>query len=130
VKKVILAVSLFCLVFGLVAGGSVGCAQFRRSISGVLPYHEERLTTPGSQHGTAFALELSAGDRLEGSVQQVGPQRYGVVFSVVDPNGKGIYDAYIKGKDDFIFMATIDGYYALTFYSVDSQDLVVKYRRN
>jgi len=108
---------------------SVGCRQTTRSISSVLPYHEQRLTTPGGQQAAGFALELRAGDRLEGSVQQVGAQRYGVAFSVVNPNGKGIYAIYINGKHDFVFTATIDGYYALDFYSVDSQTILVKYRR-
>lgn len=125
-----LAIIIVSLVLVTAVGlGSAGCAQTRRSISGALPYHEQRLTVSKGQD-IGFAVELSAGDSLEGSVQEIAGYYNAFVFWITDPNGKTVYDVELEGKHDFTFRATIDGYYALHFYSFTSdKEAIVKYRR-
>ena len=63
-KRLILLVGLFAMIIGLV-GGSVGCQTVRRSVSGVMPYHERSFTVP-ALHKQPISLELSAGHRYKG----------------------------------------------------------------
>jgi len=127
--KPTLRAALLIFLAVLLALGSAGCAQSRRSISGALPYHEQRLTVSKGQD-VGFAVELSAGDSLEGSVQEIAGDYNTFVFWITDPNGKSIYDVKLEGKQTFSFQATIDGYYALHFTTLTSdKEAIVKYRR-
>lgn len=128
-NKVILLISLICLVGGLVLTGS-GCQEARRGISGVMPYHEEHFVVPEGMHAIVLPVELSDGDCLEGSVQEITGDYEVFVFWVTDPNGQTIHQANLKGKHDFVFKATVDGYYALQFTSLRyDKQVVLKYRR-
>lgn len=132
-KRVVLLVSLLCLVVGLV-GGSVGCQTVRRSASGVMPYHEKSFTV-SAMHEQPLSLELSAGDSLEGYVQVVSGGNLDIRFWVTDPYGKTIYQApgRVEGRHDFIFKAMADGYYTLhfdnSFSLLTDKGVIVKYRR-
>ena len=128
-NKAIVLIALTCSVGGLAVTG-VACQEVRRGVSGVMPYHEEHFIVSEGMHATGFAVELSAADCLEGSVQEITGDYKAFVFLVTDPNGETIYDIELEGKHDFVFKATIDGYYALQFISGSSdKEVVVKYRR-
>ena len=127
-NKVVLLITLTCLVGGFVVSG-VSCQEVRRSVSGVMPHHEESFTI-SKMYDVGCAVELSAGDSLEGSVQEITGDYNAFVFWVADPNGQTIYDVELSGKQDFVFKATIDGYYSLHFYTLsDDKHVIVKYRR-
>ncbi|GAI37329.1 unnamed protein product, partial [marine sediment metagenome] len=107
-----------------------GCQEVRRGVSGVMPYHEEHFVVSEGMYATVLLVELSAGDCLEGSVQEITGDYKAFVFMVLDPNGQNVFDTELEGKYDFVFKATIDGYYKLTFASLSSdKQVVVKYRR-
>ncbi len=133
-KRVVLLVSLLCLVVGLIGGG-VGCQTVRRNVSGVMPYHTMSFTVP-AMHEKVVSLELSRGDSLEGSVQVVSGGNLDIKFWVIDPDGEEIYRApgRVKGRHNFIFKAVaFDGYYTLhfdnSFSLLTAKGAIFKYRR-
>lgn len=128
-KNVIL-VSLMCLMGGLVATG-IGCQEVRRGVSGVMPYQETDFVL-ASREGRAFPIELNAGDSLVGSVQEKTGDYRALAFRISNPNGETIDEIVLKGKYNFIFKATVNGYYALhvsNFNPDSSKYIVLKYRR-
>jgi hypothetical protein len=110
-----------------------GTILSHKEIAARTPYSEESFAVPPARE-KSLILELSTGESLEGYFQVTSGGNLDIRFWVTEPYGKTVYAARdgAKGRHDFAFKATTEGYYTLhfdnTFSLVTHKQMVLKYR--